>query len=145
MNLIEIFVFASKHVYNKQRPNSFVHSRQQYKKYAFIRSEDEKEQFLYHLLALNAVDFSCFTTAFPLTGIIHIKWTLSSDIAKFSKASYSSRLELSLFTSLRYNLIYFSARFQALLFNIGNFICHSYFYMIFYFPNFPIFIFSEST
>ncbi|XP_055963796.1 DENN domain-containing protein 5B isoform X2 [Sorex fumeus] len=35
-----------------------------YKRYAFLRCEDEREQFLYHLLALNAVDYFCFTGAF---------------------------------------------------------------------------------
>ncbi|CAM9544840.1 unnamed protein product [Lampetra planeri] len=35
-----------------------------YKPYAFLHMEDEKEQFLYHLLTLNAVDYYCFTNAF---------------------------------------------------------------------------------
>ncbi|XP_078076364.1 DENN domain-containing protein 5B isoform X6 [Mustelus asterias] len=35
-----------------------------YKRYAFLRCEDEKEQFLYHLLSLNAVDYFCFTSVF---------------------------------------------------------------------------------
>ncbi|XP_041355210.1 DENN domain-containing protein 5B-like isoform X3 [Gigantopelta aegis] len=38
--------------------------RQLYKRYAFLRCEDEREQFLYHLLSLNAVDFFCFTNTF---------------------------------------------------------------------------------
>ncbi|KAI0236071.1 DENN domain-containing protein 5A [Lamellibrachia satsuma] len=40
-----------------------------YKKYAFLRCEDEREQFLYHLLSLNAVDYHCFTNTFTNTGI----------------------------------------------------------------------------
>ncbi|KAI2662212.1 DENN domain-containing protein 5A [Labeo rohita] len=32
-----------------------------YKRYAFLRCDDEKEQFLYHLLSFNAVDYFCFT------------------------------------------------------------------------------------
>ncbi|BFZ25149.1 hypothetical protein BsWGS_28188 [Bradybaena similaris] len=36
-----------------------------YKRYAFLRCEEEREQFLYHLLSLNAVDFFCFTNTFP--------------------------------------------------------------------------------
>lgn len=39
--------------------------RSLYKRYAFLRCEDEREQFLYHLLSLNAVDFFCFTNTFP--------------------------------------------------------------------------------
>ncbi|XP_028673631.1 DENN domain-containing protein 5B isoform X4 [Erpetoichthys calabaricus] len=35
-----------------------------YKRYAFLRCEEEKEQFLYHLLSLNAVDYFCFTNVF---------------------------------------------------------------------------------
>ncbi|XP_005108265.1 DENN domain-containing protein 5B isoform X2 [Aplysia californica] len=41
--------------------------RSLYKRYAFLRCEDEREQFLYHLLSLNAVDFFCFTNMFPNT------------------------------------------------------------------------------
>ncbi|KAI6242152.1 hypothetical protein M3Y99_00255700 [Aphelenchoides fujianensis] len=43
--------------------------RELYKRYAFLRSEDEREQFLYHVLSLNAVDFSCFTHTFISTRI----------------------------------------------------------------------------
>ncbi|XP_072448386.1 DENN domain-containing protein 5A isoform X2 [Chiloscyllium punctatum] len=35
-----------------------------YKHYAFLRCDDEKEQFLYHLLSFNAVDYFCFTNVF---------------------------------------------------------------------------------
>ena len=37
---------------------------QRYKEYAFLRTEEEREQFLYHLLTLTAKDFSCFTNGF---------------------------------------------------------------------------------
>lgn len=40
----------------------------QYKRSAFLRSEDEREQFLYHLLSLNAVDYFCFTSTYPTAG-----------------------------------------------------------------------------
>ncbi|KAI6224965.1 hypothetical protein M3Y95_00808400 [Aphelenchoides besseyi] len=43
--------------------------RELFKRYAFLRSEDEREQFLYHCLSLNAVDFSCFTHTFLSTRI----------------------------------------------------------------------------
>jgi len=35
-----------------------------YEKHSFLRSEEEKEQFLTHLLTLNAVDLLCFTHSF---------------------------------------------------------------------------------
>ncbi|XP_055011311.1 LOW QUALITY PROTEIN: DENN domain-containing protein 5B-like [Boleophthalmus pectinirostris] len=35
-----------------------------YKRYAFLRCEDEREQFLFHLLSLNAVDYFCFTNVY---------------------------------------------------------------------------------
>ncbi|KAK9496634.1 hypothetical protein O3M35_013114 [Rhynocoris fuscipes] len=40
-----------------------------YKRYAFLRCEEEKEQFLYHLLTLNAVDYNCFTSTYLNTRI----------------------------------------------------------------------------
>ena len=42
--------------------------RRRYKDYAFLRTDEEKEQFLYHLLSLTAVDFFCFTNGFQNTG-----------------------------------------------------------------------------
>ncbi|XP_036889633.1 DENN domain-containing protein 5B isoform X1 [Sturnira hondurensis] len=39
-------------------------TRKLYKRYAFLRCEEEREQFLYHLLSLNAVDYFCFTSVF---------------------------------------------------------------------------------
>lgn len=45
--------------------------RGQYKRSAFLRSEEEKEQFLYHLLSLNAVDYFCFTSTYPTTVITY--------------------------------------------------------------------------
>lgn len=41
--------------------------RSLYKRYAFLRCEEEREQFLYHLLSLNAVDYFCFTNTFTHT------------------------------------------------------------------------------
>lgn len=38
-----------------------------YKRYAFLRCDDEKEQFLYHLLTLNAVDYYCYTNTYTST------------------------------------------------------------------------------
>ncbi|VDO28728.1 unnamed protein product, partial [Onchocerca flexuosa] len=41
--------------------------QQMYKRYAFLRCDDEKEQFLYHVLSLNAAEFNCFTNSFKKT------------------------------------------------------------------------------
>ena len=35
-----------------------------YKRHAFLRQEDEREQFIYHLQSLNVVDYFCFTNYF---------------------------------------------------------------------------------
>ncbi|XP_028809705.1 DENN domain-containing protein 5B isoform X4 [Denticeps clupeoides] len=40
-----------------------------YKRYAFLRCEEEREQFLFHLLSLNAVDYFCFTGVFTTINI----------------------------------------------------------------------------
>ena len=49
--------------------NYFRFPRDRYKDYAFLRTEEEKEQFLYHLLSLTTVDFFCFTNGFQNTGL----------------------------------------------------------------------------
>lgn len=41
--------------------------RSMYKRNAFLRCDDEKEQFLYHLLTLNAVEYFCFTQVYAMT------------------------------------------------------------------------------
>ncbi|CAL4110696.1 unnamed protein product, partial [Meganyctiphanes norvegica] len=41
--------------------------RNLYKRYAFLRCDDEKEQFLSYLLSLNAVDYFCFTNTYTNT------------------------------------------------------------------------------
>ncbi|XP_065844490.1 DENN domain-containing protein 5A-like [Oscarella lobularis] len=44
---------------------------ERYKDYAFLQSEDEREQFLYHLLSLTTVNFFCFTQSFANTPILY--------------------------------------------------------------------------
>uniref|UniRef100_A0A8C9XS98 DENN/MADD domain containing 5B n=1 Tax=Sander lucioperca TaxID=283035 RepID=A0A8C9XS98_SANLU len=46
--------------------------RQLYKPHAFLLCEEEREQFLFHLLSLNTVDYLCFTRVF--TSISNIPW-----------------------------------------------------------------------
>ncbi|XP_060050601.1 DENN domain-containing protein 5B isoform X2 [Erinaceus europaeus] len=48
----------------KQLLSNQLLTRKLYKRYAFLRCEEEREQFLYHLLSLNAVDYFCFTSVF---------------------------------------------------------------------------------
>ncbi|XP_077371809.1 DENN domain-containing protein 5B-like isoform X2 [Festucalex cinctus] len=43
--------------------------RQLYKPHAFLLCEEEREQFLFHLLSLNTVDYLCFTHAFASINI----------------------------------------------------------------------------
>lgn len=45
--------------------------RSQYKRTAFLRCEEEREQFLYHLLTLNAVDYCCFTNSYLTASKYH--------------------------------------------------------------------------
>lgn len=61
---------------------SFFCCRKLYKRYAFLRCDDEKEQFLYHLLSFNAVDYFCFTNVFT---------TISESQRSIAQASYQSR------------------------------------------------------
>ena len=44
---------------------------ERYKDYAFLRSEDEREQLVYHLLSLTTVDFHCFTHGFSTTSVAY--------------------------------------------------------------------------
>uniref|UniRef100_A0A8D0N7W8 DENN domain containing 5B n=1 Tax=Sus scrofa TaxID=9823 RepID=A0A8D0N7W8_PIG len=48
----------------KQLLSNQLLTKKLYKRYAFLRCEEEREQFLYHLLSLNAVDYFCFTSVF---------------------------------------------------------------------------------
>ncbi|MCJ8736243.1 hypothetical protein PDJAM_G00256780 [Pangasius djambal] len=48
----------------KQLLSSQAITKKLYKRYAFLRCEEEKEQFLFHLLSLNTVDYFCFTSVF---------------------------------------------------------------------------------
>nr|XP_042705918.1 DENN domain-containing protein 5B isoform X1 [Chrysemys picta bellii] len=59
-----------------------------YKRYAFLRCEEEREQFLYHLLSLNAVDYFCFTSVF--TTIMIPYRTVIIPIKKLSNAITTS-------------------------------------------------------
>ncbi|CAK8683308.1 unnamed protein product [Clavelina lepadiformis] len=59
-----------------------------YKRYSLLQCEDEREQFLYHLLSLNAADFNCFTNSFPKTTIEYQVWIVPG--RQFAGASQTS-------------------------------------------------------
>ena len=42
-----------------------------YKRYAFLRCEDEREQSLYYLQTLTTVEFSCFTNAYTKSSLLY--------------------------------------------------------------------------
>lgn len=60
--------------------------RELYKKYAFLRGEDEREQFIFHVMSLNAVDFSCFTHTFISTRVQY-EVLIVSTLDRFNSAS----------------------------------------------------------
>merc|ERR1712142_191905 len=70
--------------------------RSLYKRYAYLRCEDEKEQTLYYLQTLNAVDFSCFTNAYtqsPMPEDVEIQTLLSEAINRIIKHHHKSLKE----------------------------------------------------
>ncbi|XP_054844126.1 DENN domain-containing protein 5B isoform X5 [Eublepharis macularius] len=58
-----------------------------YKRYAFLRCEEEREQFLYHLLSLNAVNYFCFTSVFTTIASISRLQHFHSGCSTFSAFS----------------------------------------------------------
>ncbi|GAB6019185.1 hypothetical protein CHUAL_000804 [Chamberlinius hualienensis] len=72
--------------------------RSMYKRYAFLRCEDEKEQFLYHLLSLNAVDYYCFSNTFTSTIVTYR--TIICPSRKSGAATTSANVWISLSGSL---------------------------------------------
>lgn len=66
--------------------------RSLYKRSAFVRCEEEKEQFLYHLLTLNAVDYFCFTNTYPTTSNKRIALMGQLNIIHFSTTELPYRV-----------------------------------------------------
>uniref|UniRef100_A0A668A4N7 DENN domain containing 5A n=1 Tax=Myripristis murdjan TaxID=586833 RepID=A0A668A4N7_9TELE len=61
-----------------------------YKRYAFLRCDDEKEQFLYHLLSFNAVDYFCFTNNLILQTITIFNIIAPSKIKKLGGSMFTA-------------------------------------------------------
>lgn len=68
-------------------------TRQRYKDYAFLRTEEEKEQFLFHLLTLSAKDFTCFTNSF-MNSIMVYKVLLVGEGKRFGVSTSSPYITL---------------------------------------------------
>lgn len=51
-----------------------------YKRSAFLRCEEEREQFFYHLFSLNVVDYFCFTSTYSSTSKFCLFQNYSRDL-----------------------------------------------------------------
>ncbi|XP_017883207.1 DENN domain-containing protein 5B isoform X2 [Ceratina calcarata] len=69
--------------------------KSQYKRFAFLRCEEEKEQFLYYLLTLNAVDYFCFTNNYPTTKLPYRVVIFPSRKASAATTSANSWIAIS--------------------------------------------------
>ncbi|XP_076762018.1 DENN domain containing pinstripe isoform X1 [Xylocopa sonorina] len=69
--------------------------RSQYKRFAFLRCEEEKEQFLYYLLTLNAVDYFCFTNNYATTKLPYRVVIFPSRKASAATTSANSWIAIS--------------------------------------------------
>lgn len=74
---------------------TFICNRSHYKRLAFLRCEEEKEQFLYHLLTLNAVDYFCFTNNYPTTKLPYRVIIFPSRKASAATTSANSWISIS--------------------------------------------------
>lgn len=75
--------------------------RSMYKRTAFLTYEDEKEQFLYHLLTLNAVDYFCFSHVYSMTMIPYrILIVAVSGSGTLSRKTALPKLCLTIFGSI---------------------------------------------
>ncbi|XP_070503270.1 DENN domain-containing protein 5B isoform X3 [Chironomus tepperi] len=75
--------------------------RSMYKRTAFLTYEEEKEQFLYHLLTLNAVDYFCFTSVYGMTIIPYrILIVPVSGTGTLTRKSTLPKLWLTIFGSI---------------------------------------------
>ncbi|XP_043799696.1 DENN domain-containing protein 5A isoform X2 [Apis laboriosa] len=85
--------FLSRHLRTLLSDNRLL--RSQYKRSAFLRCEEEKEQFLYHLLTLNAVDYFCFTNNYPTTKLPYRVVIFPSRKASAATTSANSWIAIS--------------------------------------------------
>ena len=79
-----------------------------YKKHAFLRQEDEREQFIYHLESLNVVDYFCFTNHFRSIPTDYSVLLVPSK--KFNSSTTSANPYMKLFGSLGESDVFLIAR-----------------------------------
>jgi hypothetical protein len=92
--------------------------RELYKKYAFLRSEEEREQFIFHIMSLNAVDFSCFTHTFISTRVQYEVLFIST-LERYNSASVWVMFSGSLSTT---NIIKLPPNSLQFTFEVKNFV-----------------------
>lgn len=61
-----------------------------YKKYSFLQCDDEREQFLYHILSLAAAEFTCFTNSFTKTNMKYKVWIVPGKQFQFAPLSQTT-------------------------------------------------------
>lgn len=83
--------------------------RNLYKRNAFVRCEEEKEQFLYHLLTLNAVDYFCFTNTYPTTSMYLWKRIYCFYLINYYDY-YRNTIFLSKYSELPYRVVIFPSK-----------------------------------
>ena len=89
MRIVNVHVLTNMFVYTLLRVSYFLCTytvylllcSRRYREYAFVRTDEEREQFLYHLLTLTARDFSCFTTGFHSASMLSYVQKLSLKLA----------------------------------------------------------------
>jgi hypothetical protein len=69
-----------------------------YKRHSFLRQEDEREQFIYHLQSLNVVDYFCFTNHFKSIPTDYSVLIVPS--RKFNSSTTSANPYIKLYGSL---------------------------------------------
>ena len=75
-----------------------------YKRHAFLRQEEEREQFIYHLQSLNVVDYFCFTNHFKSIQTNYSILIVPS--RKFNSSTTSANPYIKLFGSLEESDVY---------------------------------------
>jgi hypothetical protein len=73
-------------------------SRALYKRHAFLRQEEEREQFIYHLKSLTVVDFFCFSNHFRSIPTNYTVLLVPSK--KFSSSTTSANAYIKLFGTI---------------------------------------------
>jgi len=79
--------------------------KKMYKKYSLLQCEDERQQFLYHLLTLKTADFNSFTNSFPKTDITYRVAIFPSRQISLASGGTSANVYLRLHGELRHTAV----------------------------------------